>query len=260
MSQVMLDEMTAIGSVGVMIATVVLALFTAWLAFTTRQMALSTIKLTKQENQQHVDNLRPICVLEPSITEIINDSGKVLSKGSKMVSIPGRTAFQKQDPYLDSSGSIFFLKGTIVNSGIGPALHLKVIVRILDKFKDLEQSIPSGVIPVGGSWYKSGSIDQMGSSIPIIPIKIKFDISFNETDYSNLEGSGWEIFLEYQDVFGNPYYTKYTKSGDDFFAGCFKGSRPKLGEPPRMLERQEYGPLELGSQIQRTPYGGFHSF
>ena len=61
-----LDAITAFGSIGVMIATFILAMFTAWLAFTTREMARSTTRLTQQENQQHVDNLRPICVLEPN--------------------------------------------------------------------------------------------------------------------------------------------------------------------------------------------------
>lgn len=236
----MLDEMTAIGSVGVMIGTVILALFTAWLAFTTRKMARATVKLTKQENQQHVDNVRPVCVLEP------NDNVK--GKDVFHTEIGEKNHTRGVDMHKSSSCTIIFLKCSIRNKGLGPALGLRLITRIIDKHKEFDQIIPSGVIQVGEAWSMIGP--QVGTREQrVIPIEIKFGDNYTDTDYTSFRSGLWEIFLEYQDIFGNVYHTKYMKAGNDFFSGCFKGIRPKLGEPPRMPERQEYGSFELGHQI-----------
>lgn len=46
--------------------------------------------------------------------------------------------------------------------------------------------------------------------------------------FSTIDTGAWEIYLEHRDIFGNDYHTKYTKAGENFFAGNFKGPRPGL--------------------------------
>ena len=43
----------------------------------------------------------------------------------------------------------------------------------------------------------------------VIPIEIKFGGDYTETDYTSFQSGLWEIFLEYQDIFGNVYHTIY---------------------------------------------------
>ena len=69
----------------------------------------------------------------------------------------------------------------------------------------------------------------------VVPIQIKFEDKYNYTDFSTIDTGAWEIFLEYKDIFGNDYHTKYTKAGKNFFAGSFKGSRPPLEREPAEL-------------------------
>ena len=213
MDKATLDAMTAFGSIGVMIATFILAMFTAWLAFTTSKMARSTTKLTRQENQQHIDNLRPICVLEPNGYRLDNQF------------------FLVKDPNSSPSNSMVIMNGSIYNKGLGPATHIKTVLRVLDKNKDFEQAIYSGVIQVGEEWPKF----TIGNMKNVVPIQIKFEDKYNYTDFSTIDTGAWEIFLEYKDIFGNDYHTKYTKAGKNFFAGSFKGSRPPLETEPAEL-------------------------
>jgi hypothetical protein len=201
-----LDAITAFGSIGVMIATFILAMFTAWLAFTTREMARSTTRLTQQENQQHVDNLRPICVLEPNGVRLNNQN------------------FLVKDPHSTPSNSVVILNGTICNKGMGPATHIKVALRILDKHQDFVQAVYSGVIQVGEEWPKY----TVGNMKNVVPVQIKFYDKYNDSDFPTIDTGAWEIYLEYKDIFGNDYHTKYTKAGENFFAGNFKGPRPEL--------------------------------
>lgn len=219
MDQQTLNAVSAIGSVGVMIATFILAMFTAWLAFTTREMARSTARLTGQENQQHIDNLRPICVLEPNGVRQNNQN------------------FLVKDPNSSLSNSFVILNGTICNKGMGPATHIKVALRVLDKHKDFVQAIYSGVIQVGEEWPKY----TVGNMKNVVPVRIKFDDKYNSSDFSTIDTGAWEVFLEYKDIFGNDYHTKYTKSGKNFFAGSFKGPRPALDRSKLNLDLE---PLE----------------
>ena len=106
------------------------------MAFTTSEMACSTTRLTKQENKQHVDNLRPICVLEPNEVGLNNQN------------------FLVKDPHSTPSNSVVILNGTICNKGMGPATHIKIALRVLDKHKDFVQAVYSGVIQVGEEWPK----------------------------------------------------------------------------------------------------------
>ena len=207
MDQTVLDEITAWGSVGVTIGTFLLAGVTTWLAVTTREMARSTIKLTKQENKQHIDNLRPICVLEPNGYRVDNQN------------------FLVKDPNSSSSLPMVIMNGSIYNKGLGPASHIKIVLRILDKNKDFEQAIYGGVIQVGEEWPKF----TIGNMEKVVPVRIKFNEKYNNSDFQTIDTGAWEIFLEYKDIFGNDYYTKYTKAGENFFAGSFKGLRPPLG-------------------------------
>ncbi len=216
-----LDIASAVGSIGVMVATFVLAIVTAWMAVATQKMASETKLLQEQENQQRIDNLRPICVLEVN-PDLSNISRDLIFKDMRQRQSP-RDFY---DIWKNDSGSMVFLKCSIHNKGLGPANHVKLVLRIIDKHKDFEQPVLCGVIGAGEQWNRKENTTYPNCTLAV---RIGFDGTYNKSDFSGIVGSHWEIFLEYQDMFGNQYHTKYVKADDGFFSGISKGSRPELG-------------------------------
>lgn len=216
-----LDIASTVGSIGVMVATFGLAIVTTWMAIATQKMASETKLLQEQENQQRIDNLRPICVLEVN-PDLSNITRELIFRDMRQRESP-RGIY---DIWENDSGSMVFLKCSIHNKGLGPANHVKVVLRILDKNKDFEQPILCGVIGAGEQWDRKEKTTYPNCTLAV---RIGFDGAYNKTDFPGIFGSQWEIFIEYQDMFGNEYHTKYVKSDDRFFSGISKGPRPKLG-------------------------------
>lgn len=61
---------------------------------------------------------------------------------------------------------------------------------------------------------------------PIL-IPVVFHDNFNRADFAMAQGPLWEIFLEYQDVFGRVFHTRHTKNPQEPWTVCGDGPAPK---------------------------------
>lgn len=155
-------------------ATVVLALFTAWMAFETRRLAKEGRESADQADRHHQESLAPILHFDPH--PINNYSGGIQFEWGR---IP--------------DGCRFRIGGILHNSGLGPALNVKVTV-IIPSF-----SVPLTITasPVGPREKNEYFREEVRTEI-------------NETQCNMLRSNQqtWEMEIEYKDLFENPYKTR----------------------------------------------------
>lgn len=167
--------------------TGVLAAFTAAMAWSTRKMAKKTADIADQEDRHHIDNLMPVCEFHfPP-----NKPRPVLEWDEDPESHPP-SFFEIRIPGNESQRAV-----TIQNIGLGPALHLKVIL-CLRKFP-------------GPSFFAFADDLRPGTACqaPRIFGPRLEDISNSSwVEYIQSPDEDYEIFLEYTDVFNKPYHTQ----------------------------------------------------
>jgi len=75
-----------------------------------------------------------------------------------------------------------------------------------------------------------------GESAPLlVPIRLQDD--FNATDFSQVTGKPWEIWLEYQDVFGRRFQSIHSKAPVDVNPATFGWTTPSPAEQPKAIMR-----------------------
>ncbi len=154
-------------------------------------MAVATYVIIRHGRRQHLDRFRPICVLVPfSGVDPLNKRGELI---------------ERVDPFPDNpSFGTLAVKCTLRNLGTGPALELMIKFKFLDMNGWTTERWELGPLAAGES--------RGGENAPLlVPVRIHEQEPLNRTDFSDVTGKLWEIWLEYQDVFGSRFYSVHHK-------------------------------------------------
>lgn len=175
------------------------ALATLALAAATTWMACKTAASVRQTQQHHADNMMPLCIFDPPRDPKIGH-GDGTSNGAPLASISYR-----------------FL-GAVRNSGLGPALNLRAVMRV-PGLDDHEATRKLPALGRGEAWEERGTDASDRGIFFEVPLQSGSDV--------RMSGSGWELYLEYTDVFGTPYHTKHVHDPQQPWTQFAKGHRPR---------------------------------
>lgn len=181
------------------------AIATAVSALVTAGMAFMTWRVIRQNTSHHQDDFRPVCVLVP---EHGVDPGY------------SRSDILKHGPK-DQWHGVYAIHAALQNVGSGPALHITLEIRF------------GGIDGWGVRWALSPLAKEGvygGCGHPLL-IPVTFGDRFNATDFQTAPNSAWEIFIEYQDCFGNVFHTRHTKNPQEPWSRFGAGRIPKGGQP-----------------------------
>jgi hypothetical protein len=143
--------------------------------------------------RQHRDRFKPICLLAPyGGVDAWNRRGDLLE-----VTPPA--------PDNPSCWSVA-IRCVLRNVGAGPALKLRLKFRFLDM--NGWTSEPWELSPLGAG-------ETCGSEAAPLLVPFPIHERFNQTDFAMLTGKPWEIWLEYEDVFGKPFHSVHRKAPVD---------------------------------------------
>jgi hypothetical protein len=203
---------SAIATGSAALATAIAASVTAWMASTTK-------KSLQQAEKHHQDSYRPILVIAPSDDAIPIDRSTLLK-------------FVQSGP--NTSESIYILYGLLTNIGVGPALNVRLVLRIMGI---TDYGISCELTPVPAH-------ERRGESRYRVRVPFRPRDGFNDTDAHLSTESSWEVILEYEDVFGNHFHTIHSKNPQQPWTVCGRGS-PSPGRPPSTV-----GPQSVRSSIR----------
>ncbi len=194
-------------------ATLVLAGGTVWMACQTKRLAQKTATVAEltaisvsQEDKHHRERLRPICVLEPHSLLGSNLQRSALLTGGAP-SRPPRVGYACQ------------VACKIHNAGLGPALNPRMVVRF------------PGIGNREGS-YEVPTMAGGDRLTPPIEASFTVDVERQVDDDKGpaikeaIKKGGWEIYLEYTDVFGEIFYTKHSGDKENPWTVLEKGPIP----------------------------------
>lgn len=175
----------------------------AW--FTRRSIVESHAQFEKtrrQSEQHHQDGFRPIVILMPY------DGIDPVEDRSFLVGCIQSVAGEDR--------RICAVQCRLRNVGVGPALNVRLGFRAMGRDG---YGISRELTPLCAGEERGGPKD---------PLYIHFRVTkeFNETDVATAGGMGWEIVLEYEDVFGNSFYTIHRKNPQMPWTECGKGPAP----------------------------------
>ena len=178
-------------------------LWDAATAIGTIAMAVTTGIVIRQNRQQregierqHQDTFKPVCVLVPEIPLAgPTDRSEIVQR---LESPYGRMGY-----YSVTCG--------VKNIGCGPAMNLRLVMCFSTSQPD---PLPHVEIEMLGA-------NQSLSS----PIKVPVFLSdrFNSSDYQLAPGEVWELWLIYEDIFGNVFHTRHTKNPQEPWARFGEG-------------------------------------
>jgi hypothetical protein len=164
------------------LATGLLALFAAL------GTILATITIIRQGRKQHIDRFMPICILAP-----YDGIDAWLRRGKLVETNP----LNNND--LHGTVKVFCV---LRNVGVGPALKLRLMFRFLDM--DGATTDPWELAPLAPN-------DAYGNDGKPLLIPIRIHDRFNRSDFDSLQQKSWQILLDYEDVFGNRFYTVHNR-------------------------------------------------
>lgn len=176
-------------------------------AFGTVAMAFTTFIVIRQNKKYHQDSFKPICVLVPE---------------SGVDPCYGRSEILKSRDILpnDPHHGTFEVYASLKNIGVGAAIYVKLEIRI------------RGIAGYGVNRQISplAKGETLGDKEHPILIPVTFHERFNSSDFQMACGDSWEILIEYQDCFGNVFYTRHSKNPQKPWTTLGDGSIPN-GEP-----------------------------
>lgn len=176
-------------------ATVGLAGFTAL-------MAGMTWRVIADGRKHHKDQYRPILALVPA----------------DGVDPACRTTCLKPERSPSDGRAEYSLGGLILkNIGLGPALDCRMTIR----FQDIEgYGVTPSLAPVqAGGEYQSGLCP--------LRIPVSFERGFSDTDFQMAPAAGWQLFLEYKDLFGQAFHTVHRSDPRGPWTTLGQGPIPK---------------------------------
>jgi len=165
--------------------------------------------------RQHRDRLKPVCVLVPAGgVDPLNRRGELV---------------EKRDPSPDNPAfGTLAIHCALQNVGTGPALNLRIKLRFLDMNGWVTE--PWELSPLGAGEIRGGE------SVPLL-MPIRLHDGFNVTDFAQVTGKPWEIWLEYQDVFGKRFQSIHSKSPFDMNPATFGVTTPAPGAQSKAIMR-----------------------
>jgi hypothetical protein len=165
------------------------AVGTIGLAGATYAIIRQGMQQREEAQKQHQDRFRPICMLvPPGGVDSPNERGDLLRKSD----------ISTDNPFLRAVAIGCLLR----NIGVGPALNLRISFKFLDMNGYATEPWELAPLQAG---------ETRGDRAPGFFVPIRLHDRFNETDYGMIEGKLWEIWLEYEDVFGNRFYAVHHK-------------------------------------------------
>lgn len=181
-------------------ATLILAFFTACMSFYTKKLADRNRDLIKQNERHHMDDERPIIVID-------SDINLELYENRAIIRIP-REDEANYSQMIKNNYATFIIKASLKNIGRGTALNPKMVIRFENtSTKEIEAdfpplasgaSLPLDAIDFCTTTFDSAFLDQ--------------DNKFKTNEYQRAPGQSWEIFIEYHDIYGNAFYTRHPKN------------------------------------------------
>ncbi len=186
------------------ICTGAAAIFTAVMAWFTRRSIVESHtqyeKTRAQSGQHHQDAYRPVLVLAPQ-------GGVDPVDRSQLVEI---------EPRPDATGKyVCRIKCGLHNVGTGSALKVRLQLRAMGKV-GYETSCELTPVAAG---------EQRGDAQHPLWVRFSQTPQFNPTDIAFAAGTGWELILEYEDVFGNAFHTIHRKDPRMPWTECGRGRR-----------------------------------
>ena len=159
---------------------------TFWDAFTaigTVAMAMTTALIIRQNRRQHQETSRPICALVPE----------------KGTDASGRRDILQVHQEPNDPARYFLVHCDVKNVGGGPAVKLKLRVTF---WVNTAAHFEAELSPLGSHESAAG------------PLRVPVFVGnqFTLTEYQLAPCEGWDLWLEYADVFGNMFHTRHTKN------------------------------------------------
>lgn len=171
-------------------------------AIGTIAMAVTTgivIRQNKKQRQdiarQHQEALLPICVLVP-------EAGMDATGRRDILQV-------HQEP--NDPSKYFFVHCGVKNIGSGPAVKLKLRVTF---WTNTAARFEAELSPLGANESAAGPL-----RVPVF-----LGDQFTESEYGWAPGEGWDLWLEYEDVFGNVFHTRHTKTPQQPWVQIGKGA------------------------------------
>jgi len=178
----------------------------------TAVMAGMTWRAIADSRKHHKDEYRPILVL-------------VLADG---VDPPRRDTVIRPEKSPTDGGSGYYLVGvTLKNIGRGPALNCRMTIR----FQGIQgYGVTRGLSPVGAG----GEFESDGQPLRI---PVNFGPGFNDMDFRMGPAAGWQILLEYEDLFGQVFHTVHRSDPRVSWTALGQGRAPKGGSAETQAEK-----------------------
>lgn len=197
------------------ICTALAAVFTAAMAWFTRKSIVESHaqyeKTRAQSEQHHQDAFRPVVVLSPFEGVEPEDRSNVIHF----------------DPAVGSDERRFvMISGILRNVGTGPALGVRLHFRAMGK---QDYGFILFLAPIGvGEKYDLAS---RGPSNRPLRYPVRPTPGFNAADIAFAGGTGWDLVIEYEDVFGNAFHTIHRKDPQQLWTTCGKDPAPPGVDP-----------------------------
>jgi hypothetical protein len=171
-----------------------------WEALTaggTIAMAVATYALMRQNRRHYQEERRPICVLVPKYDTHMAVRDALL-----------RAVINDDD-------RMYLISCYVKNVGTGPAINLKLIIAFVDKGG---HTVPWELSPLGpGEKYLKDRE---------LVCAVRLTDSFNHTDFEAAPDGRWDIWLQYQDVYGNWFHTRHSKGPSNSWTALGHGRAP----------------------------------
>lgn len=181
-------SVTAVATIVLAGATLLLAVFTAWMAWGTKRVVEQNKSLAEAEDHHHMENLRPYCVLE-----IIDVQKR--NWGSALFSFEYVGSIENRGHYV-------MLNCRMVNKGLGPAFDIAIGIKTTDGRRYVGFTL--GVLAVGETF----SIKQVDDSLAeMIPFFANFPQPIKDTLQPRVH-----LCLEYKDMFGNMWRSSHIET------------------------------------------------
>lgn len=192
------------------ICTAFAAVFTAVMAWFTRKAIVESHtqyeKTRAQSEQHHQDAFRPVVVLSPFEGVEPEDRSNVIHF----------------DPAMGSDDRRFvMISGILRNVGTGPALGVRLRFRAMGK---PDYGFALSLAPIGAR--EKYELASRGPSNRPLRYPVRPTPGFNATDIELAGNSGWDLVIEYEDVFGNRFHTTHRKNPQMPWTECGKGPAP----------------------------------
>ena len=195
------------------VGTIALAIATFRVIQQGRQLREDAAQQRQDTERQHCDRFKPVCLLAPyGGVDAWNRRGELIEA----------TPPAPENP---SCGTVA-IRCVLRNVGVGPALKLRLKFRFLDM--NGWTSEPWELSPLGAG-------ETCGSEAAPLLVPFPIHERFNQTDFAMLTGKPWEIWLEYEDVFGRQFQSIHRKAPFDTDPAMFTWTTAGPSQQPKAI-------------------------